>query len=173
MFGSDSRATRASLSGSCAAGHWAPTISSSTGPIESRSPGQSLASVKGRPLSRVSGDQQRAIVAAGPRRIRQCSGATPAARSRSVQSCPDPMRTLGRPQPHGLTVARPPADLQNQFGSGFETTNRLPRKQTSCQPSSGPGSGFSRALSPIQLLAYAPGQVKSLSLAGSGILPLR
>ena len=41
-------------------------------------------------VRRVSGDQRRMIVASSPRRMRQWSGPTPAARSRNVQRDPPP-----------------------------------------------------------------------------------
>ena len=45
-------------------------------------------------FSRVSADQQRAMVATGPRSSRQCRGATPCATSRNVQSGAEPIMHL-------------------------------------------------------------------------------
>jgi len=66
-------------------------MTNSMGPSESRSPGVSRASRNGTPLSRESAATARATTPRGPRKMRQCSGWTPGARSLSVDPGAEPM----------------------------------------------------------------------------------
>jgi len=87
---SSKRPCRSTVEVDCDNGPGSST-SNSILPMLNRSPGVNSASVNVRPLSRVSGAHRRITVRAAPRKIRQCNGLTPLARSRNVHCGPEPI----------------------------------------------------------------------------------
>ena len=152
-------------------------------PMLKRSPGSSWASVNAWPLSRVSADQRRTMVALRPADDQAMKRPDAAGTQPQGATRPGADRTLGRAEPDDLPVAGGPADAEGQWSGGGRGGRRRqgaaghvffgrlaadPRSEgrCGCRPRR-PIRGLAGAvqwsgemtLNPLRHLAYAHGRV--------------
>ena len=141
----------------------APTSSTSNsiGPMPSRSPGESTASVNDWWLSRVSAAQQRTTVAAGRGGSGSAAGATPRARSRNVQCGPEPIVHLADFS-RTIWPSREEPEMRRTKSPRGKCPAGRPFRCKRCGNHGLPPFWGDNALNPLLDLAYADGDGQNL-----------